>query len=238
MLIFLCACPTPGPSTWPSGIAQLESERIEITELDLGRDAFREGSVRLANTGDADLLVTMTGVQDAPSFAADFGTWTTVVPGGSVDLSVRYAPVEPGWEQGSLQVTTTDPDRGVVAVALFGSTLGTRAVLDPDDRHLGRVGVDCEASLSFEVHNPTLNDLELEGFEVGDDEHFAIVGELPRVIEGGTRPSYELVFLGAEAGWYTTRVGVHGNADNSGGFLGVYTVEVDEDLEHCTDTGL
>lgn len=224
-LIWLLACPNPRTTT--SAEVSLSAERIEILELDTSRNAFREGTVDIGNTGDSTLWVWLAGVQDAPSFSADAGgVERGIEPGESRTLGLRYEPLEVGWEQGSVVLTTSDALRPSVAVAVFGSTLGTRAELHPSDRHLGSMGRGCSAEIALEVRNPTLNQLELDGFELSDGS-YSVDGDLPAVIEAGTSAGFTLRFQATEEiGYHETRVSVVGNAANAGEFLGLFGAEV------------
>ena len=81
--------------------------------------------VTLENPGSTDVAPTvrLTGLDaDAFAIATDSCTGTTVAPGSTCEVSVRYTPVRPGPARAFLGIVDATP-RGVRTVDLEGTTL-------------------------------------------------------------------------------------------------------------------
>ncbi len=107
------------------GGQQEEEPNIVIAEDahdfgDVAVGAAGEWILNVSNDGEADLLIQNIETQ-GEYFAVDFQEEATVEPGGEVEFTVSYAPEEAGDHQGTLTVTSDDPDNGEIEVSLTGS---------------------------------------------------------------------------------------------------------------------
>ncbi len=89
------------------------------------------GQVLLGNTADQIVTITNSGAQTltVSSLASSNGVFTIVSPGTPVDVlpnggseavTVRFTPTVEAVENGGLDITSNDPDEGVVTVSLTG----------------------------------------------------------------------------------------------------------------------
>lgn len=100
---------------------------ISVTPLawDFGNVAWmgvpRSTLINIANTGGQDLNVGDVSLVD-PLVDYTVGTLpsNTVAPDTSVDLEVNFAPTYLGYQEGTLQINSDDPDEPEVYVALSG----------------------------------------------------------------------------------------------------------------------
>jgi hypothetical protein len=102
---------------------------INVTPLSLDFGSVATGNTAtltttINNAGGSDLTVTglaITGSLDFDFNPATPGLPITIPPGGSADVSVDYAPLDEGDDAGALEITSDDPDEGLVTVPLAGT---------------------------------------------------------------------------------------------------------------------
>jgi hypothetical protein len=94
-------------------------------QLDFGKRAIGATptmSVTIRNTGNADLV--LGAIQFPGDFAADPANvvvnGTTIVPGATADLQVKFTPAAVGVKHGDLTIASNDPDHASVTVVLDG----------------------------------------------------------------------------------------------------------------------
>lgn len=100
--------------------------KIDVIEeydfLELIAGTTKEHTITIKNVGDADLVIK--SLKFDPLFPEGPGNTlknnTTVKPGKTVDLEVRYAPVKWGDHAGVLEIESTDPDFDIKPVNLKG----------------------------------------------------------------------------------------------------------------------
>ncbi len=103
----------------------LDAEILEFGGVDLGETGRQ--TLTISNEGEADLTVSNI-VVEGDGFASDFEGEFVVAPGESSELTVTFTPEEVRDFEGTLTITSDDPNFGDVAVVLTGTGLG-RAVI-------------------------------------------------------------------------------------------------------------
>ncbi|MCH8063125.1 MAG: S8 family serine peptidase [Chloroflexi bacterium] len=77
-------------------------------------------TVTVSNVGGADLDVSNLQTTNAAFFIVAPTPPFTIVPGGSQDVTVRFSPTVAGVQNGNLNITSNDPDTGLLIVPLTG----------------------------------------------------------------------------------------------------------------------
>ncbi len=99
---------------------------ISVTPLtldfgDVNTNATKDSTVTITNIGNADLLVSGLTTTNSLFSVVSPATPVTVVPQGSEIVTVRFSPTAVGAQSGNLDITSDDPDQGVVSVTLAGN---------------------------------------------------------------------------------------------------------------------
>ncbi|UCE01304.1 MAG: choice-of-anchor D domain-containing protein [Candidatus Latescibacterota bacterium] len=158
----------------------------------LGQSTAQTFEVR--NDGTSDLSVTSTALVGADSthFAIDSGGGAFVlVPGGTRDVVVRFAPTALGAKSAVLRIASDDPDEGSVDVPLSGVGVEPDITVVPATHDYGDVLVGRTTAWTFEVRNEGNGDLSvaLTSLVGVDSTQFAIDsgGGAFVLTPGGTR---------------------------------------------------
>jgi hypothetical protein len=118
--------PVPTPSI------DLDPASLNFGSIVIGSNATQ--STEVENTGTADLNVTAIALCTGTSM--EF-TWSpaapfTISPGGSMTLSVTYAPVDAGADTGCLNITSNDPVTNPAVLNLTGTGVTTPPLTEFD----------------------------------------------------------------------------------------------------------
>lgn len=97
-------------------------------------------TVTITNDGTADLLVSDLSTTNAVFSVVSPATPVTVVPQASEIVTVRFSPTAVGAQSGNLDITSDDPDQGVVSVTLAGN--GVEPPPDVADISVSPLSVD------------------------------------------------------------------------------------------------
>lgn len=111
-------------STVPVAALRADRTQVGFQPVAVGV-AAPDQVVKLENPGSTDMAPTvrLTGLDaDAFAIATDSCTGTTVAPGSTCEISVRYTPVHPGPARAFLEIVDGAP-RGVRTVDLDGTTV-------------------------------------------------------------------------------------------------------------------
>ncbi len=120
-VVFTLVCTTVPPLT-PKLAAP---SSLSFTEVKIGESCAQP--VTIGNTGTAELTVSAISISGVGfSFTAP-STPFTIPPGASQTVIVSFSPPGPGVFNGSLTVTSNDPDTPLHTVNLFGRQGGTTA---------------------------------------------------------------------------------------------------------------
>ncbi|MFN3820765.1 MAG: choice-of-anchor D domain-containing protein, partial [bacterium] len=214
-----------GPETWtPNGFTTLRlsgrtgrapdiflsAMTIEFGNVVVG--AFRTRTLVVSNRGDAELIVE--GVEvEGEGFAVEFEERVSLDPGESFNLPVTFTPQEIARYQGTLTLTSNDPDEGEIAVSLLGSgveDIPPHITVSPQRLDFGEVLVGQQRRLTIAVSNTGNRDLVVssvefvgEGFSVDRGEGFTL--------ESGDFIEIGVVFTPRQAIDYTGTVVIRSN---------------------------
>ncbi len=90
---------------------------------------FSEGLVTVTNTGTQTLTVTGLALTNAAFSVVSPGVpFDVAASGGSAEVTVRFSPTGVGSEAGTLEITSNDPDEGLVAIPLAGEGIDSLPV--------------------------------------------------------------------------------------------------------------
>ncbi len=120
----------------PGGLDPIGQD-IAVTPLALDFGVVTTGfsntlNATISNAGDAGLTVTGVGITGSLDFALGTvpGIPFTVLPGATVTVPVIYTPSDVGADTGTLDITSNDPDEGLVQVNLSGTGQAPATVCD------------------------------------------------------------------------------------------------------------
>jgi hypothetical protein len=153
----------------------LSPESLDFGEVALGGAHSLE--VSLANTGDADLIMTGLELPDASAgITMTTPTRYDVPAGASQSWWVTWAPVQSGELQAALTVMA-GPDSGTQSpytVALTGTGAGPELLLTQTSHDFGEVALGCEAVHEVTLLNAGNRDLTLDGISLNNDGEFSV----------------------------------------------------------------
>ena len=148
----------------------------------------------IRNEGDADLIVQHPLVGGDECFGSDPGEWDEVIiePDDSFETCALFFPGEVGEFEGTLTITSNDPDEGEVVVALSGIGIeppSPHIIVTPDTLDFGEVGIDHYLNLLITINNVGNDDLtvsdistEVDYFSVGFDGEFTLEPDSSREV--------------------------------------------------------
>lgn len=156
----------------PADVVTVPNIAVTPTSIDFGAVTvgFPEtGIVNIANDGNADLTVT----DLALSGSTDFGlinepaTPFAVAPNNSVNLTVEYAPLSEGTDNGTLAISSDSPNEETVTVALVGTGVPApvdecQLAVDPASIDFGIVEIGSTDSISTTLTNTGTADCVVE----------------------------------------------------------------------------
>jgi len=136
---------------------------IQLSEYEHDFGGVRVGQsatwdLTIHNTGTADLEIT--GVMCTPLvFSTDFRSRLTIPPGGSTLLTVTFTPDAATTYNGSMSISSDDPDEGVVIVVLNGEGTEPDIQLSDSEHDFGEVILGESASWYSTISNVGTADL-------------------------------------------------------------------------------
>jgi hypothetical protein len=116
-------------------------------------------TTQIQNLGNADLVVSSVALEAGTSTEFSFtppGTPFTVPAGGSQSISVTYQPVDIGLDNGSLVISSNDPDEATVSLSISGTgePVPTPDInLNPATITIGSVLIGNSLSQDFIIQN-------------------------------------------------------------------------------------
>ncbi|MBT3232457.1 MAG: choice-of-anchor D domain-containing protein [Calditrichaeota bacterium] len=117
--------------TYP--VISVNPEALDFGEIYIGESDQQILTIR--NDGNADLIVTGAAV-NGEYFTSNFEAEFRVAPGGTAEISVTFAPEEVGNYDGSIVLTSTDPENAEITVNMMGTGAEVPApiiYIDPDE---------------------------------------------------------------------------------------------------------
>ena len=140
---------------------------VSPTTLDFGDVEINTSSdmdVVVSNIGTADLEVSALATTNPVFSIISPATPVTISPGNFTNVTVRFSPTATGPASGDLQITSDDPDEGLVSVPLTGNGIDPPPN-DPDidvtplSLNYGQVEIGTSADQNVTINNTGLQDL-------------------------------------------------------------------------------
>ncbi len=176
----------PGvPDELPTGEISVEPESLEFGFVSIGEEATL--ALTIGNTGAVDLDVADAAFAEESSSAFALSSPfspTSIPPGASVELDIRFAPSEAAELSGAVILSSDDPATPELAVEVTGTGEAapvSRIEVFPTEIRFDSVPVGATSSLVVEVRSVGSSTLEVASIEVfGGDGNFAVAPlELP-----------------------------------------------------------
>ncbi|MCP4807834.1 MAG: choice-of-anchor D domain-containing protein [Proteobacteria bacterium] len=133
---------------------------IQLDQTSLDFDVTAPGDIgtlyfTIDNVGDGDLVLGGTNQTGSGAFSLPNAPgWMTIAPNSSTTVVVLYAPTTLDGDNGSLELTSNDPDEPSVTVTLLGNGGGDFeypvAVIDGPDEAAPPITVDLDGSGSYD----------------------------------------------------------------------------------------
>ncbi len=151
---------------------------VQPMSLDFGQVTSDEASVRqvsVRNLGGSLLSVDSLVFQGAEAFVlledpGDFG----LEAGAERVLEIGFTASEPEVLEGTLLVSSNDPDSPEISVALLGEGLVPALEISPATYDFGQVGVPCVEELELILQNAGNAALEVEALDYASDRQLSL----------------------------------------------------------------
>ncbi len=196
--------PTPAPD-----ITVETDPTLPFGQVQVGTSETR--TARIRNTGVAILDVTSIALSGGTSaeFTYDGPASLSLVPGAELPLPVTYAPVDQGFDGGTLVIASEDPDEAVIEVALSGSGVADASAkidvrTDPVLAY-GQVSFGASIAKVVSIANAGAANLDVTAIALGQgtSADYAITDSpvLPVSIAPGARVEVEVTYTPASDGF-------------------------------------
>ena len=105
----------------------------------------------------------------------------TILPGGFLNVSVRFRPTSQGVKTANLEIANNDPDENPFTVTLTGSGASPTISITPPNLNFGRVLVDFDSTKILSISNTGAADLIINDLEVlnNPDTVYTILNKPP-----------------------------------------------------------
>jgi hypothetical protein len=140
-------------------------------------------SVNIANEGSADLTVDSLSLSGSSEFSLPGAPATpfTIAANDSVNVSVEYAPLDEGLDNGTLEIASDSPGEELIGVALSGTGVAVQVdecvpVVDPASLDFGSVEVGNTMTLTTTVTNNGTLECQVEA-SVSDSGEFSLASD-------------------------------------------------------------
>ncbi|MFQ5708977.1 MAG: malectin domain-containing carbohydrate-binding protein [bacterium] len=125
---------------------------------DVDTSATSDLTVTITNDGNADLQVSGLTTTNSVFSVVSPATPVTIVPAASEIVTVRFSPTAAGVQTGDLEITSDDPDEGLVTVSLTGNGVvpppdAPNISVNPTSLDFGQVTVDSTSDAIVTITN-------------------------------------------------------------------------------------
>jgi hypothetical protein len=182
---------------------------IEFGRVPLGH--FSERILRIDNSGNLELKGDVTLSDPQFTVVAGGGPFS-IPPDGHVDVKLRYAPQDTGYDQAVADLGTGCPPVGMVGTALPPPE-GPQCVVDPPQLVFGNVKVNSSAQQMFEVRNVGLIDFNVDVHWLDTGPFEIISGAGFANVPPGDTLRVAVKFAPTVAGGYISRLHVGSSCD-------------------------
>jgi hypothetical protein len=143
--------------------AYLDSRSVYLSTL---VDTTTNATIKLSNTGTADLIVFQTTVTQ--SFTTDLTNFT-LKPNESMDINVTFIATENRTYYGNLTLYTNEPTNQTITIPLIGVGIGIpRISVNSTRLNFDIVKLNSMKNLSIEIKNNGTGALEISNITTGD----------------------------------------------------------------------
>lgn len=182
---------------------------MEFGGVPLGH--FSERTLRVANSGNTSLDGEIR-ISDPQFTVVSGGGPFSIPPDGHIDIKLRYAPQDTGYDRTVADLGTGCPPVGMVGTALPPPE-GPQCVVDPPSLNMGSIKINTITEKTFEVRNVGLIDFDL-GVVLRGSAPFAITaGQGFAHLNPGDTLRVTVQFAPTVAGSYTAGVRVGSTCD-------------------------
>jgi hypothetical protein len=185
----------PAITATPAALAFGEVASGNVKELELF----------IRNVGGATLNITGMRSSNEAFHVVSGATSLTIAPGASVFLAIRFAPLAGGSYAGSLAMTTNDPVRASMSVALTGSAAGPPPAgieVESSRVDFGEVAIGNTRDFPLGIRNSGSQALVISNLVV-QGAMFSILGDRTLTIAPGGRQAITLRFSPTSPGGQT-----------------------------------
>lgn len=146
--------------------------------------SYSDNTITVGNDGTGTLSVsttTLTGTHAGEFSIQSGGGTSSIIPGGTHDVIVRFSPASSGSKNASLQISSNDPDENPFTISLIGTGVEIPVPsinVSPDSHNYGDVYVDSIITRTFVVKNNGVAELSVTLVSITGEnsEEFSIIG--------------------------------------------------------------
>jgi hypothetical protein len=158
----------------------------------------------IENLGTVDLTVSAIALCAGTSTEFSFLAVTlplTIAAAGSQALEVTYTPTDVGSDTGCIEITSDDPNEGVVQLALSGQSVPD-INLNPAALDFGKVGMGNSAALNTAIENLGFADLNVSAIALcaGTSAEFSWTLATPFTVAPGANQTLEVTYAPVDPG--------------------------------------
>jgi len=184
---------------------------ISVTPLSVDFGAVTVGtsgadSVAISNVGTADLTVDSLSLSGSSEFSLPGAPSTpfTVAANTSLNVSVEYAPLDDGRDNGTLEIASDSPGEELISVALSGTGVPVQVnecvpVVDPASLVFGSVELGNTSSLTTTVTNNGTLECAVDAI-VFDNGEFILVSAESFTVAPGDSADVDVNYTPANVG--------------------------------------
>ena len=170
-------------SLYPDGMMMPFKLTLDKTELDFGEVVVSRASsqaVKVTNIGYADLVIT--GVRaSSEQFTVDVDT-AQIVPGGSQQISITFAPKSEGQISGAITIESNAGNE-TIRVSGYGKPM---IVLDKTEIDFGETWIGSPSSQAVKVTNIGNTDLVITALRASSNK-FTVDVDTAQIVPGGSQ---------------------------------------------------
>jgi hypothetical protein len=198
---------------------EIELNRTGIGFGDVAIGSSRTAGLNVTNIGAAQLNISSVDIvgvigSDASQFTvADAGS-STLAPGESTIIRVRFTPSSPGVQNARLEIASNAGADPTTVVELSG-TGDIIPDVDPDTLTFGSVDVGSTRTETVNVSNPGTDPVSINGVSIGSgaSSQFSANGSsLPTTLAPGENITIEVTFAPTGSGQKTARLDIETDA--------------------------
>jgi hypothetical protein len=193
---------TPNPPPPPNPVINITPTAIDFGTVNVSQSATR--TVTIMNNGGVALVITAIGDPTGPFTITDKPTLpVTIPPGGSIQITVRFAPTAATVFLNSFTITSNDPVFPVAIVTLIGQGAGAPV----PDLQVNKLLIDFPSgpgSTTLEIRNSGNADLLISSV-IRPNAPFSVSGvpATPTTLKPGEAITVTIVFTPSGQGVFT-----------------------------------